>query len=66
MAWRIAALHFFSFAAQHRGLIRHTDRFQMHIGIEPGRMCAFEFFEKRLFVAAVPDVVANVIGICEG
>jgi hypothetical protein len=31
------------FAAQHRGLISHADRLQMHIGVEPGRMRAFEF-----------------------
>ena len=58
-------LHFFGLAAQHRGLIRHADRLQMHVGIEPGRMRALEFLEERLLVAAVPDVIANVIGIGE-
>ena len=60
-----AALHFLGLAAQHRRLIGHADRLQMHIGIEAGRMRLAEFFEKRLLVAAVPDVIANVIGLGE-
>ena len=56
-----AALHFLGFAAQHRCLIGDTDRFQMQIGIEAGRMRVAEFFQKRLLVAAVADVIANVI-----
>ena len=60
-----AALHFFGFAAQHRRLVGDADRLQMQIGIEPGRMRAAEFFQKRLLVAAVPDVIANVIGLRE-
>ena len=31
-----ASLHFLGLAAQHRGLIGHADRLQMHIGIEAG------------------------------
>ena len=58
-----SALHFLSLAAQHRRLIRYADGLQMHVGIKARRMRAFEFFEERLFVAAVPDVIANVIGI---
>ena len=37
----------------------------MHVRIEPGRMRAFESLEERFFVAAVADVVTNVIGIFE-
>ena len=58
-----APLHFLGLAAQHRGLVRHADRLQMQIGIEPGRMRVAEFFEERLLVAAVADVIANVIGV---
>ena len=58
-------LHFFRLAAQHRRLVRHAHRLQMHIGIEPGRIRAFELFEERLLVAAMPDVIANVIGVGE-
>ena len=35
----------------------------MHIGIKPGGIRAFELLEKLLLVAAVPDVIADVIGI---
>ena len=38
----------------------------MHIGIKPRRMCSFEFFQEGLFVAATPDVIANVIRIRQG
>ena len=39
--------------------------FRCRSGSNPGE-CAFaEFFQKRLLVAAVPDVIANVIGIGE-
>jgi len=37
----------------------------MQIGIEPGRMRALESFKECLLVAAVPDVFADVIGVCE-
>ena len=35
----------------------------MHIGIEAGRISAAEFFQKGLLIAAVADVIANVIGV---
>ena len=60
------SLHFLGLAAQHRRLIGHADRFQMHIGIEAGGVRTAEFVEKLLLVAAVPDVIADVIGIGEG
>ena len=60
-----ATLHFLGLAAQHRGLICYANGLQMHVGIESGRMRAFEFLEERVFVAAVPDIIANVIGIRE-
>jgi len=56
-------LHLLSFAAQHGGLVCHANSLQMHVRIEPGRMGTFEFFQERLFMAAVADVVANVIGV---
>src|SRR6266436_5598723 len=37
----------------------------MHVGVEARRIRPLEFFEERLFVATVPDVIANVIGICK-
>ena len=37
----------------------------MHVGIEPGRVRALEPVEERLLVAAVPDVFANIVGVCE-
>src|SRR4029450_181128 len=43
----------------------YADGLQMHVGIEPGRMRAFELVEERVLVAAVPDVIANVIGVFE-
>ena len=58
-------LHFLGFAPQHRRLVGHADRSQMHIGIKAGRVGAAEFVQKRLFVAAVPDVIANIIGVGE-
>ena len=60
-----APLHFLRLAAQHRGLVGHADRLQVHVGIETGRIGASEFLQERLLVAAVPDVIANVIGIGE-
>jgi len=56
-------LHLLGFTAQHCGLICHTDSLQVHVGIEPRRMRAFELFQERLFVATVPDVFANIIGV---
>src|SRR5207253_1007138 len=58
-----APLHFLGLAPQHRGLIRDADRLEMHVRIESRRICAAEFFEKRLLVAAVTNVITNVIGV---
>src|SRR5438874_3756363 len=58
-------LHLFGLATQHCSLISYADRLKMHIRIESRRMRAFEFFQERLLVAAMADVVANVIGVCE-
>src|SRR5204862_6361478 len=60
-----SSLHFFGLATQHRGLIGHADGFQMYIGIEPGGVRTAELVEKLLLVAAVPDVIADVISIGE-
>src|SRR5204863_7193471 len=57
-AWQL-----FRNATQHSIPISYADSVKMHIRIESRRMRAFEFFQERLPVAAVPDVVANVIGI---
>ena len=59
------ALHFLGFAAEHGGLVGHADGLQMHIGIESFRIGAFELFQKLRFVAAVDDVIADVIGFRE-
>ena len=37
----------------------------MHVRIEAGRISTAKFFKESLFVATVPDVFANVIGIGE-
>ena len=55
-------MHFLGFAAQHRGLIRDADGLQMNVRIEPLRIGAFEFLQELGFVAAVQDVIADVIG----
>jgi hypothetical protein len=59
-----APLHFFGFPAQHGRLICYTDSLQMHVGSNPAN-ARLELVEERVFVAAVPDIVANVIGIGE-
>ena len=46
-------------------MIRYADSFQMHIRIEPGGVCTAELVEELLLVAAVPDVIADVISIGE-
>ena len=56
-----AALHFLGFAAQHGGLVGHADGLQMQVGIEAGGIRAFELLQKFLLVAAVQDVIADVI-----
>ncbi len=55
-------LHVLGFAAQHRGLVGHANGLQMHIRVKARRISAAEFLEKLLFVAAVHDVIADVIG----
>src|SRR3954466_9391878 len=60
------ALNFLSFAAKHRGLVGDANRFKMLVGIEAGRVSAFEFFQKFLFVAAFENVVNDAIGFGEG
>ena len=60
-----SALHFLSLAAQHRRLIRHAHGLQVHVGIKSRGVRASEFLEERLFIAAVSDVIANVICIRE-
>ena len=59
-------MHFLGLAAQHGGLIGDADRSQVNIGIKPGRVSALEFLQKSLLVAAVPDVIANVVGVGQG
>src|SRR6185503_18165626 len=58
-----AALHFLGLAPEHGGLVRHSYRAQMNIRIKTGRVGAFEFLQKRRFVAAAADVIADVIGV---
>lgn len=58
-------LHFLSFTAQHRGLIRHANREQVHVRIKPGGISTLKFFQELVFVAAVQDVIADVIRLRE-
>ncbi len=57
-----AVLHFLGLAFHHRGLVGHADGDQVLVGIEPGRVSALELLEEFLLVAALADVVADVIG----
>ena len=61
-----AALHFLGFAAEHGGLVGDADGLQVDVRIEAGGISAFESLQKFLFVAAVEDVVADVIGLGQG
>src|SRR5437868_4041024 len=60
-----ASLHFLRFAAEHGGLICDANGLQMHVRIEPRWIGPLELLKKCLFVTAVPDVIANVIGVRE-
>src|SRR6185503_18662900 len=59
------ALHFLGFTPKHRGLIGDADRLQIAVRIEPGRVSSTEFFQKLRLVAAVEDVVTDVISLRE-
>src|SRR5690606_14467013 len=56
-------LHFLGLASEHRGLVRDTDRLEMNIRIEPGGVSAFELLQELLLVAAIHDVIADVVGL---
>ena len=60
-----AALHFLGLAAQHGGLVGDPDRLEVDVRIEPGRVRAFELFQELLFIAAVQNIAAHVIGFSE-
>ena len=60
-----AALHFLGLALHHRGLVGHADGDEMLVGIEAGRIGALEFLEEFVLVAALADVIADVIGLRE-
>src|SRR5437762_10099134 len=47
-------LHLFGFTAQHGRLVCNTDRLQMNVRVESGRMRALKFFEESLLVATMP------------
>ena len=60
-----AALHFLRLAAQHRGLVGHADAFA-DAGRDRNPANALRgIFQERLLVAAVPDVIADIIGVGE-
>jgi hypothetical protein len=61
-----AALDLFGLAAEHGGLVGDADCLEVDIGVEAIGIGALEFLEKLLFVAAVDDVIADVIGFGEG
>src|SRR5206468_1421947 len=60
-----APLHFLGLTPEHRSLICHTHRLQMHVRIEARRIGPLEFFEERLLIAAAPDIITDVIGVFE-
>ena len=60
------ALHLFGLALEHGGLIRHAHLLQMKIGIEPLRGSPLELGKKFVAVAAVANVVADIIGLSQG
>ena len=56
-----AALHLFGLSAHHRGLVGHAHRLQVQVGVESGRVCSRKFLEKLLPVAALADVLTDVV-----
>ena len=56
-----ATLHFLSLPAHHRGLVGHAHRLQVQVGVESGRVCSRKFLEKLLPVAALADVLTDVV-----
>ena len=60
-----AALDFFGFAAEHGGLVGDADGGEMEVGIEAFGVGALEAGEEFVSVAAVEDVVADVIDLFE-
>jgi len=68
IACRIRRCTLFRFTPQHGRLICYRRRpfCRCHVWVEPGRMRASETSPGTpRFVAAMPDVFADVIGICE-
>ena len=61
-----AALHFLGLALHHGGLVGDADGDEVLVGIEAGRVGALELLEELLLVAALADVVADVIGLLQG
>lgn len=60
-----ATLDFFGFAAEHGGLVGDADGGKMKIGIKAFGVSALESGEEFVSVAAVEDVVADVIDLFE-
>ena len=60
-----AALHFLGFATQHGGLVGHADGVQDGVGVKTGGIGALELLEELLLVAAIQDVVADVVGFIQ-
>src|SRR5205085_11949835 len=61
-----AMLHFLGLASEHRGLIGHADRLQMNIRIEALRISAFKLFQEFGFIAALDDVITDVVRLSQG
>ena len=55
------ALHLLGFAAQHRGLVGHAKCLQMQVRIKAGGIGTFKFFQEFVLVAAVQNVVTDII-----
>src|SRR5207244_13404715 len=49
----------------HSSLICDANWSEMYVQLEPRQIPAAKFFEKRLLIAAVPNVITNVIGVRE-
>ena len=58
-----ATLNLLGFTAQHGGLVRHAHRFQVQVGIKARGVRAFESYEKPGLIAALKDVVADVVRV---
>jgi len=60
-----AALHFLRFAPQHGRLVGHADGPEVNVGVKSFRAGALELFEEGGLVAALQDVIADVVRLLQ-